>query len=163
MNFTERRRVTMATIFTLVAFIALWAANRGDAGSEFDSIGSTAATAAPTTVYSPEPPIFVGGNDADPPPEPADVAVGPAPADNQRLAKAGFHTYQGATIAVCSTNLVPENYVLQVTNVNNGQSVSCLNWPNLALPAGTDIVLDTFLFVTIADLSDAPITVRVSW
>lgn len=162
MNSTERRRVTMATIFTLVAFIALWASNRGDAASEFDTIGSTAATT-PTTVYEPEPPIFVGGNAADPPPEPADVAVGPAPGDNQRIGKAAFHTYQGATIPVCSTNWVPEGYQLKVTNVNNGRSVTCVNWPNLVLPAGTDIVLDTFLFVSIADLSDAPIAVRVSW
>lgn len=162
MNSTERRRVTMATIFTVVALIALWAANRSDAGTEFDTIGSTAA-AAPTTVYVPEPPIFVGGNDADPPPEPADVAVGPAPNENQRVGKAGFHTYRGATIGVCSTNWVPESYVLRVTNVNNGQSVTCVNWPNLILPAGNDIVLDTFLFVSIADLSDAPIVVRVSW
>ena len=66
-------------------------------------------------------------------------------------------------LAVCSTNWVPEGYIVKVTNVNNGRSVSCINWPNLILPAGTDIVLDTFLLTSIADLADAPITVRVSW
>mgnify|MGYP006268306113 FL=1 len=162
MNSTERRRVTMATIFTLVAFIALWAANRSDAVSEFDTIGSTAVTT-PTTVYAPEPPIFVGGNAADPPPAPADIEVGPVPTQNERIGRAGFHTYQGALLAVCSTNWVPEGYIVKVTNVNNGRSVSCINWPNLILPAGTDIVLDTFLLTSIADLADAPITVRVSW
>jgi hypothetical protein len=67
------------------------------------------------------------------------------------------------TAAVCTTLLAPDGALLTVTNLDNGQTTTCTNTLGMALPAGSDIVLNTAIYVTIGDLADAPVPVRVSW
>ena len=64
---------------------------------------------------------------------------------------------------MCTTLLAPDGAVLTVTNLDNGQSTPCTNTLGMALPSGSDIVLNTAIYVTIGDLADAPVPVRVSW
>jgi hypothetical protein len=172
MNSTERRRVAVATIVTLVALPALWvlgrhsatttgAPNVGAAGVEIGA--GSHATRPPTTAYRPQPPVFVGGDSTPRVPGVIEVAVPPKPSPNQFTGKASFFRYNLAAGHPCTTRKVPDGTPLTVTNLDNGQSTSCINTLGIAVPSGADIVLDTPLMAEISDLTDAPVPVRVSW
>jgi hypothetical protein len=172
MNAFDRRRVVVASVFTLVALPALWVFNRESAAtSTSPNVGAAGLdvgaglhdTAPSTTAYEPSPPLFVGGDDAPNPPGLIDIAVPPAPGANDLLMKASYHRYIGAVGVPCTTLLAPDGAALTVTNVDNGQTAKCTNTLGLAVPAGAEIVLDTALFATIGDLADAPVPVRVRW
>jgi hypothetical protein len=173
MNTFDRRRVVVASVFTLVALPALWALSRdsaatsgaptvGAAGVDVASKGD--GTEPSTTAYQPRPPGFVGGDDVSPSlPGVIQVAVPTAPGADQVLATASYHRFMTSTAAVCTTLLAPDGATLTVTNLDNGQTTRCTNTLGMALPAGSDIVLNTAIYVTIGDLADAPVPVRVSW
>ncbi len=172
MNTFDRRRVVVASVFTLVALPALWALSRDSAASSgaptvgaagVDVASKGEGTEPSTTAYEPKPPGFVGGDSTPSLPGVIQVAVPPAPGANETLAKASFHRYMTSTAAVCTTMLAPNGVTLKVTNLDNGQTTSCTNTLGMALPAGSDIVLNTAIYVTIGDLADAPVPVRVSW
>jgi hypothetical protein len=171
MNALDRRRVVVASVFTLVALPALWVLNRDSAstsgapnaaavGVEVESAGGNAPT---TTAYEPTPPLFVGGDDAPTPPGLINVAVPPAPGANERVMNASFHRYMNSVGQPCTTLLAPDGAALTVVNLDNGQATTCTNTLGLAVPAGVDIVLNTAQFTLIGNLADAPVPVRVSW
>ena len=167
MNATERRRVALASIVTLVALPTLWVANRESTddtvvavGGEAQEIGSE--TAPPTTAYSPELPAFVGGDDEPVLPGVVDVAVPPPPNANEVSARAAFARYN-AVGRVCTTLLAPDGALLTIRNVDNGQTTTCTNTLGKAVPPGADVVLDTNIYTEIANLADAPVPVRMSW
>jgi hypothetical protein len=53
--------------------------------------------------------------------------------------------------------------MLKVTNLDNGQTTTCMNTLGMSLPAGSDLVMNTAVYILIADLAEAPVPVRVSW
>ena len=172
MNTFDRRRVVVACVFTLVALPALWALTRDPAntagspqvGAAGVDVGRAANDTAPsTTAYQPEAPLFVGGDDDPTPPGLVNVAVPPPPGANEAVGQASFHRYAGVGVSVCTTLLAPEAAELTVTNLDNGQTTTCTNTLGMALPAGSDIVLNTAVYILIADLADAPVPVRVTW
>jgi hypothetical protein len=171
MNAFDRRRVVVASVFTLVALPALWVLNRDSAASSRSPNAAAAGvdlkvggdTAPSTSAYQPAPPLFVGGDDAPTPPGLINVAVPPAPGANDLLMKASYHRYVGAIGQPCTTLLAPDGSTLKVTNLDNGQTTTCTNTLGLNVPAGIDIVLNTAQFTLIGDLADAPVPVRVSW
>ena len=163
MNRYERRRVTAASIFTVVALLVLWAFNRPSSASSSAVTTSPNATPPSTTAYESPTPLFVGGDDVPTPPGVVNIAVPPAPGANERLTQASFHRYVGYVGPVCTSLLAPDGATVKVSNVDNGLSITCTNTLGMAVPAGTGIVIDTALFVQIGDLADAPIPVRMSW
>ena len=52
---------------------------------------------------------------------------------------------------------------IKVTNTDNGQSLTCRNVLGPVVPPGAGILVNTDLLATIANLADAPISVRISW
>lgn len=170
MNAHERRRVVVASLFTLVALPALWVFNRESAAtSGSPSVGAAGvdvknspATAPSTTAYHPEPPLFVGGDEQPVLPAVVNVAVPTTAGVNQVEAAASYHRY-GPGSRQCTTMLAPEGALLTVTNIDNGQSTTCTNTLGMTMPAGANIVLHTDVFAEIGDLADAPLPVRVSW
>jgi len=166
----DRRRVVVASVFTLVALPALWVLNRESAAtSGAPNIGAagvdirSGADAAPeTTAYEPEPPLFVGGDQVPVPPAAVVVAVPPPTGANEVTAKASFHRYSAGS-RQCTTLLAPDGALLTVENIDNGQKTTCTNTLGMAMPAGADIVLNTEVFGEIGDLADAPLPVHVSW
>jgi hypothetical protein len=169
MNTFDRRRVAVACAVTVIALPALWALGRDTATSGAPKVGAAgivapaAETAPSTTAYEPESPLFVGGDDKPTPPSVINVAVPPAPGANQALAKASFKRYAGVGTSVCTTLLAPDGARLKVTNLDNGQTTTCVNTFGMSLPAGSDIVLNTAVYILIGDLADAPVPVRLSW
>ncbi len=166
----DRRRVVVASVFTLVALPALWVLNRESAttsgapnvGAAGVDIRSGADTAPNTTAYQPEPPLFVGGDDLPVPPAAVVVAVPPPAGINQVNARASYHRYSAGS-RQCTTILAPNGALLTVQNIDNGRTTTCTNTLGMAIPAGADIVLHTEVFGEIGDLADAPLPVHVSW
>ena len=166
----DRRRVVVASVFTLVALPALWVLNRESATtSGAPNVGAAgvdikgAVEAAPiTTAYQPEPPLFVGGDDVPVPPAAVVVAVPPPTSANQVDARASFHRYSEGS-RECTTLLAPAGALLTVENIDNGQTTTCINTLGMAIPAGADMVLHTEVFSEIGNLADAPLPVHVSW
>jgi len=168
----ERRRVVLATAFTLVALPAIWVFERGDASGP--STPSVAAAGVPepaagsggegsTTTAAPEVPVFLDGGAPVAGPAVIDIArpgVGP----DEARARATFVRHQGATVPrPCTTALARAGATITVTNVDNGLSTTCVNTLGYPIPVGSDIVIHTDVFVQIADLVDAPVPVRLSW
>jgi len=166
MNTFDRRRVAVACAVTVVALLTLWVFSNRNAENSAPLPSDTAIgsdTAPPTSAYQPEDPLFVGGAEQPTPPEVINVAVPPAPGANQTLARASFKRYAGVGTSVCTTLLAPDNTMLKVTNLDNGQTTSCMNTLGVSLPAGSDLVMNTAVYILIADLAEAPVPVRVSW
>ena len=166
----DRRRVVVASVFTLVALPALWVLNRESAatsgspavGAAGVEIKSSADAAPDTTAYQPEAPAFVGGDEVPVPPAAVVVAVPPPTSANQVTARASFHRYTAGS-RQCTTLLAPDGALLTVENVDNGQSTTCTNTLGMAMQTGADLVLHTEVFGEIGDLADAPLPVHVSW
>ena len=169
MNRLDRRRFTLAAVFTVVALLALWTFSSKDSSSSgkaeaVATSGEGSPTAPPTTEYEPDTPMFVGG-DSTPavPPGEVQIAVPPAPGANDRVVKTSYSRYLGATLPMCTALFAPDGSTLTITNIDNGQSITCTNTYGKAVPAGADMVLDTDLYTQIASLADAPVPVRVTW
>lgn len=170
---SDRHRVVVASVFTLVALPALWLFNRDSAGSSgaprlgaagveaVDQIGDGSPPA--TDAYQPEPPLFVGGSATQPTSPPViDVAVPKPPGPNDLLTRASFKRFLTGT-GQCTMSSAPQAAVLTVVNVDNGQTTTCTNTLSIPVPAGVGIVLQTEVFSEIGDLAEAPLPVRVSW
>ncbi len=169
MNPFDRRRLALASIFTVAALPALWMINRNDPDSAAPSLGAAGvpqvgANEAPTTsAYTPNPPIFLNGPASGADPAVVDIIIPPGPTATEAKGKASFRRYADATRRPCSTALAPWGVTLTVTNTDNGQVTTCVNSISTPLPAGVDIVLHTDMFTMISDLADAPVPVRISW
>ena len=169
MNSYDRRRLVLASIFTVAALPALWIINRDDAGLAAPALGaagvpSAGANQAPSTsVYTPDPPIFLNGPQSGADPAVVDIIIPPGPSATEAKGRASFRRYADPSKRPCTTALAPWGKTLTVTNTDNGQTTSCLNSISTPLPAGVDIVLHTDVFTLISDLADAPVPVRISW
>ena len=169
MNSYDRRRLALASIFTVAALPALWVINRNDAGSAAPALGAAGvpqvgANQAPSTsAYAPDPPIFHNGPPSGADPAVVDIIIPPGPTATEAKGRASFRRYADPSKHPCTTALAPWGSVLTVTNTDNGQTTTCTNSVSTPLPAGVDIVLHTDLFTMISDLADAPVPVRISW
>jgi hypothetical protein len=169
MNRHDRRRLVLASIFTVAALPALWVINRNDAGSAAPKLGAAgvpqigADAAPPTSAYKPDPPIFLDGPSAGAGPAVVDIVIPRGPTAKEATGRASFRRYADATRRPCTTALAPWGALLTVTNTNNGQTTTCVNSTSTPLPAGVDIVIHTDVFTTISGLADAPVPVRISW
>ncbi|MDO8392407.1 MAG: hypothetical protein Q7V57_18185 [Actinomycetota bacterium] len=156
----DRRRVTIASAFTVVALLALIFF---DSGAKSDKAAESRATAPPTTKYVPETPTFIGGDDQPVAPGVINVHVPPAPSATSFRGRASYFRYVEAVDRACTVLTAAEGAPIKVTNINNGQETTCTNTLIIPLPDGVDIVIHTDVFSEIADITDAPISVRVSW
>ena len=169
MNPYDRRRLVLASIFTVVALPAMWIINRDDAGSAAPAVGAAgvprvgASKAPSTTGYTPDPPIFLNGPPSGASPAVVDIIIPPGPTATEATGKASFRRFDNPITRPCTSALAPWGKTLTVTNTDNGQTTTCLNSISPPLPAGVDIVLHTDVFTSISDLADAPVPVRISW
>lgn len=169
MEVHERRRVVLATAFTLVALPAIWLFDRGDASTSAAPNVAAAGVpepvvAAGTEVPDTEPPIpvFLDNTVVLPAPAVIDVAS-PSTAPGHHVE--GTATYQQFVdvSGTCTAPAAPSGATISVTNVDNGLSLTCINTLGVAIPYGVAVAIDTSLFTSIADLADSPAPVRVSW
>jgi hypothetical protein len=169
MNPYDRRRLVLASIFTVAALPALWAIDRNDPHSAAPRVGAAgvalvgADNAPPTSAYTPDPPIFLDGPSSGAGPAVVDIVIPRGPSATEATGRASFRRFADGTTRPCTTSLAPWGKMLTVTNTNNGQTTTCVNSVSTPLPAGVDLVIHTDIFTSISDLADAPIPVRISW
>lgn len=180
---TDRRRFLAATALTLLALPALWWANTSEsssapnlavAGIDADLdvtddgagdggvVGGGAATA-PAAALTPEPngeipPVFLEGPASAPGAGLSQIAVPAKPVIDGVQMNATFRSDVGRN--ACIAPGITSGSEVTVVNLANNRSVTCTT----LLAPGTargDIVLHTSAFASIADLTDAPISVEI--
>ena len=177
MGVHERRRLVLATALTVVALPAIWLMDRDDpngtAAPAAAAIGlpepaagagdpDTADT--PDTSFEPQMPVFLDNTVVLQQPAVIDIAVPDTVSANERTAKLTYKDYSNfGEDNLCTLPGAPSGAVITVTNVDNGQYVTCTNNVGMSIPGGADMAIDINLYVRIADLVDAPVPVRASW
>jgi hypothetical protein len=165
MRARERRRLVLATTLTVVAFPALWLLD-GDDNDEgaAAAVTTTEDTLLPSATEGPGVPVFLDNTTPVAAPAVIDIAVPEAPGAREARGSATFKRYVGARVErPCTTALAPAGVMLTITNVDNGTSTTCMNTRSTAVPPGADIAIDTAVYITIAELVEAPVPVRISW
>ena len=156
MTHTDRRRILVATLLTLLALPVLaWLSGRDDGNA---GAGKTDQPTTSTTRYQQEHPVFL---DTDTRPDVARILphdTGPPPSSVQILADAAYRQIASGR---CITHLVRLGVTIKVRNVDTGQTLSCVTTTGSML-ADVGLVINTADFAKIADLADAPIHVRIT-
>ena len=170
MRVHERRRVVLATAFTVIALPAIWLFDRNTptAAPTIGGVGVPApeATAAGFIVASTEldVPVFLDNNVVVVAPAVIDIALPDAPGEDELDGTATFKQFVDVDASrTCSAPQAPSGASITVTNVNNGLSITCTNTHGVSIPYGVLIGIDTDVFIEIADLVDSPVPVRIAW
>lgn len=187
-DYAQRRRVAVALAITVIAAPAAFLLNR--AGGEeplvaqplptlvgtVPSAGAATVGADPggllggdvsasvddsaaTSPLGTAPVGYLAGSTVPGDSAPAKIAVPRLPESVRGLAS--FSSQIDSTVR-CHAKGVPFNGTLTVTNLDNSRSVQCVASIGGAPPV-TDIVLATDTFAEIADLTDAPVPVQITW
>lgn len=168
---SDRRRFLAATVLTLLALPALWWANTSDnsaapslavAGIDPDA-GAAVATASnagatQTVEDDPAAPAFLEGPSSAAGAGQSAIAVPARPLVEDITTKATFRG--NIANGTCIVSALPSGTKITVVNLNNSRSIDCTT----ILDPGSQsdaIVIRTSAFATIADLTDAPISVEL--
>lgn len=173
MHVHERRRIAVAAMFTLVALPAIWLLDRDDpspspnlaaAGVPTPQVEPAAEVAADVATTAAEVPVFLDNTLAVVAPAVIDVALPNAPKATESEGTASYQRYLETTIVrPCTAVTAPSGATITVVNIDNGLSTTCTNTLGFPVSPEITISLDTDVYITIADLVDAPIPVRISW
>jgi len=167
---TDRHRFIAATVLTLLAMPALWWANTSENSSAPNlavagidagiDVGAelTASIVDAGGASGDEPPVFLDGPASAAGAGQSVIAVPAKPLIDGLLAQATFRgSVQRGTCIVSGPTSGSE---ITVVNLDNNRSVNC----TVVLSPGTlpgELVMNTSDFATIADLTDAPISVEI--
>ncbi len=176
----DRRRLTVATVVTIVALPALWLFSRdgGSSGPNVAAVGvqvengyvtndagadATTVDAGPSTANLPEAelsadvaPVFLDGPAANGGGMPA-IAVPTAPPSEIVELPATYSSQIWNW--TCVAPGIQTGVELTIVNVDNGRSTTCV--ATYGDPRSTGLVLHTNGFLELADLTDAPIPVEI--
>lgn len=172
----DRRRVTIATVLTLVALPSLWLMSRDDptgpatvtpagVGLGPEAATATSRPAAPDAMGTARS-AFLDPPEVEPegvrqPGDPIPVAVPAPPRGSLVTGRATFRSNIPNTSS-CLVAGAPANARVRITNVNNGRSISCVASVS-AFGSRDDVVLHTDAFTQIAALVDSPVAVEITW
>jgi hypothetical protein len=175
----DRRRIAFASIITMAALPALWlfstdrAAEQGAGVAALGVDGGLPAAApaaeaeAPSDGFGevdPGEPVFMAGPTV---PSPQEQTVHYAdPASQQSVTgSANYRRFDPGTPSTrpCQVPAAPFGATITVSNLNNGRQASCVNVSITPIAGSWIAVLDTEVFLEIADLVDAPLPVTLTW
>lgn len=182
-DFAQRRRVFVAIAITVVAVPAAFAFGRGDdpdadsppitivapAGESATTGPASAAAAASdnsaaadtlSEVLGTIPVGYLDGTVAPEANAPPMIAV-PRRRDTVTTGQALF-SRSISDVATCIIPAVPLGSEATVTNLDNSRSVKC-QVVAVATPMPADVMLHPDAFAQIADITEAPVPVQVSW
>lgn len=173
MSPADRRRLTLATVITLVALPALWLMQRDDTAPGSPGLAaagapSLAADTDDSVDTEPPAPAYLEGpaSSVDEAPDSSLVIATSADDVTNRLTgTAGFRRFDPALFAPgsCSVHGAPLGVRVTVRNVDNDRTIDCLNMSTTRGDDGEVAVLDRASFLQIADLVDAPLPVEITW
>ena len=182
-DYAQRRRVALALAITVIAAPAAFLLNRSNGDDEpvtagtLETVVGTVAAAGGTTVAGAVVPVteapdatdalgtasagYLSGTTVPGEADAAQIAVPRLPESVRGMAT--FSSDIDST-RKCHANAaeVPFNATITVTNLDNSRSVQCVSSIGGAQPE-TTIVLATATFAQIADLTDAPVPVQITW
>ena len=183
-DFAQRRRVFIAVAITVIAAPAAFLFNRGDDPNEAGNLPTvtvvgTIAGSGPDDGSGPVPandsssadapsatdsmgttPVgFLDGTVPARESDPATIAIPRVP---RSLNGDASFDHDLRNVAECIAVGAPFSSTITVTNRDNSRSVQCINNIGGVEPA-TDVVLHADAFLQIADLTDAPIPVQITW
>jgi hypothetical protein len=175
-DYAQRRRVALALAITVIAVPAAFLLNRsGNDEPGSATVVTPPATFAPfdaadpatepselpgnTTALGTAPVGYLSGSTVPDDYSPAQIAVPRLPESVKGVAS--FSSTIDSTLR-CHAKGVPFNATLTVTNLDNSRSVQCVASIGGPEPE-TDVVLASETFAQIADLTDAPVPVQITW
>jgi hypothetical protein len=132
-----------------------------EGGSPVDPAGASESAGAPSATDSmgTTPVGFLDGTVPARDSDPATIAIPRLP---QSINGTGSFKRQLSNVASCIAQDAPFNSRITVTNRDNSRSVQCIN--NIrAVEPDVDVILHADAFLQIADLTDAPISVQITW
>jgi hypothetical protein len=169
-------------VLTLVALPVLYAENRstqnerptavaaaglGDAIVLGGSSSPSETSASTTNVAEPflAPPVTLAPTSTDAPKE---IAVRAPAADTVVQARGTYKQWpDGWWVAnPCDVPGAPNGETITVENIDNGFTAQCINMADEAGPGPgeqLEVVLDTDVFLGLADLAEAPVPLQLSW
>ncbi len=165
---TDRRRFTAATVLTLLALPALWWANTSEnnstspnlavAGIDADVDAGQPAAEAPTNDLDEVSPVFLEGPSSAAGAGQAEIAIPSKPLIDGVTAKATFRS--SVPVGTCIIAGITSGSQVTVVNLDNNRSMTCTT---IITPGGAlgELVMHTSAFASIADLTDAPISVEI--
>lgn len=167
-DYAQRRRVAVAVAITVIAAPAAFLLDRdgtNDQASTITVIGSNTVAPSSTTLAPPEtdamgtaPVAFLEGSAPSAADDPPTIAIPRLPQSIEGTAS--FRRNIAST--TCQVKGVPFNATVTVTNLDNSLSVKCVASVGGAEPED-DAVLSADAFLLIADLTDAPVPVQITW
>ena len=174
-EYAQRRRTFIAIAITLVLAPAAFLLTRGDDDDatqpDITVIGTTpqeaasptAGASAPTAtdVMGTSPVEVLSGDASNSSDDPATIAI---PRPPQGVTGAATFSRDIGDVADCLVGAVgvPFDARVTVTNLDNSMRVDCIN--NVGGPRPEEaIVLHADAFLQIADLTDAPVPVQITW
>jgi hypothetical protein len=178
-DYAQRRRVALAIAITVIAAPAAFLLNRGSGpdavGTPITVVGTippapgaspppqTASTdPAATNALGTAPVGYLSGTTVPVENEPARIAI---PREKESVkGDASFSSSIESTLR-CQARVsdgVPFNATLTVTNLDNGRSIQCIASIGGAEPLAT-VVVAPETFAEIADMTDAPVPVEITW
>ena len=170
MDISDRRRLFLATLLTLIALPALWLMSREDdsgapnlaaegVGVDADADTATDAANVDGDGIDHGEPVFLDGPGASPNLV-AEIAVPAAPTGEIHTTIA---TYRGSIgRQQCIVPSVDTGTEVTVVNLDTNRSTTCTAQYKPSFE-GLDIVLHTQKSLELADLTDAPIRVEYRW
>lgn len=179
-DYAQRRRIAFAVAITAIAAPAAFLLDRGgDEPQEVVTtvVGSVVAGTNDTTgtVESPRadtpqgtdpmgtaPAAFLEGSGTVAPEEPATIAIPRLPDAVEGRATFSRSIRNVTSCQVDAAVGAPFGIAVTVTNLDNSRSVQCLNDVGGADP-DQQVVLHADAFAQIADLTDAPVPVQLTW
>jgi hypothetical protein len=180
-DYAQRRRVAVALAITVIAVPAAFLLNRSNADDEptaAATIGTLVGTVAPaggsaspavvpqttspgeTDALGTSPAGYLSGTTVPGDIGAAQIAVPRLPESVKGLAT--FSSSIDSTLRCHANAKVPFNATITVTNLDNSRSVQCVSSIGGEQPEET-VVLATETFAQIADLTDAPVPVQITW
>jgi hypothetical protein len=179
-DYAQRRRVALALAITVIAVPAAFLLNRssGDdqpatagtletlvgtvppAGGSVVAGATVTESADATDALGTSPAGYLSGTTVPGDVSAAQIAVPRLPESVKGLAT--FSSEIDSTLRCHANAEVPFNATITVTNLDNSRSVQCVSSIGGGQPE-TTIVLATATFAQIADLTDAPVPVQITW
>jgi len=181
-DFAQRRRVAIAAAITVILVPAAFLLNRstadepvtGPLGTVVGTIPGTDASGQPvaaadsadgaaspnaTDVMGTAPVAYLDGTV---PPSDGDAPTIAIPRPGQSIAGTASFRRDIDDVSLCQVKGVLFGSVVTITNLDNSRSIKCT-----ALVGGVDpnddVILHADAFILIADLTDAPVPVEISW
>ncbi|NBO33938.1 MAG: hypothetical protein EBV02_06165 [Actinobacteria bacterium] len=164
LNVTDRRRITLVGLLTLVTVPAVLFFTRGEPQAEVATVAAAGVSVAGSGSETSEPPtpVFLEGPAGIAPTGTAVISY-PSSQGSRLEGKGTFSSFNGAPQTVCNAPGAPYGVTIVVKNLDNGRSIACSNVMMPSTPANVVIVLHTRLFVELSDLVNAPIPVALTW